>query len=241
MKYSIIIPTLNEEKLLPNLLNQICNEELKRKYDYEVIISDGGSTDNTINLALNRVEKITVHEKDFKQNIAEGRNEGAQKAEGNILIFLNGDIVFQNFNKFMEDVVKFSVSNKLAMTCSVMVEPKDEKLSDKIFLSFYNSYFHLLNIIVVGMGRGECHVIRKEVFERAGGYNQKLAAGEDFDLFKRIRKMGKIYFSKKSIIYESPRRYRKYGHFTIFFRWFFNSISVIFFRRSLDKEWEAVR
>jgi len=37
-----VIPTLNEEKLLPDLLKQICVEELKSKYDYEVIVSDGG-------------------------------------------------------------------------------------------------------------------------------------------------------------------------------------------------------
>jgi len=91
------------------------------------------------------------------------------------------------------------------------------------------------------MGRGECQIIPKKIFYEVGGYNQKLVAGEDFDLFKRIRKKGKILFDKNSIIYESPRRYREYGHSTIFFAWLLNAISVIFKNKSVSKEWEEVR
>lgn len=91
------------------------------------------------------------------------------------------------------------------------------------------------------MGRGECHIIKKDVFEKIGGYNESLAAGEDFELFKRVRKLGKILFEQKMFIYESPRRYRKYGHFKIFFLWLFNSIFVIFKNKSLHKNWEQIR
>jgi len=51
LRYSIIIPTLNEEKLLPNLLKLLSHQELKKKYDYEIIVSDGGSKDCTIEIA----------------------------------------------------------------------------------------------------------------------------------------------------------------------------------------------
>ncbi len=55
MKYSIIIPTLNEAKLLPNLLLPLSEESLKEKYDYEIILSDGGSVDGTVEVARNCV------------------------------------------------------------------------------------------------------------------------------------------------------------------------------------------
>lgn len=52
MKFSVIIPTLNEERLLPNLLSLLNDLELRKDLDVEVVISDGGSMNNTIELAL---------------------------------------------------------------------------------------------------------------------------------------------------------------------------------------------
>ncbi len=137
--------------------------------------------------------------------------------------------------------VFFRKSDFAAMTCKVEIHPDISTLSDKIFLGFYNYYFHFLNIIGVGMGRGEIHIIKRNIFKQVNGYNEKLAAGEDFDLFKRIRKIGKIYFCNEVTIYESPRRYREHGHFSVFFKWLLNSIYVVIFKRSLSKEWEQVR
>lgn len=91
------------------------------------------------------------------------------------------------------------------------------------------------------MGRGECQVVRKNIFERVGGYNENLAAGEDFDLFKRVRKIGKILHSRDFCVYESPRRYRKFGYLNVYKMWFFNSFYVIFKNKSLADEWEQVR
>jgi len=74
-----------------------------------------------------------------------------------------------------------------------------------------------------------------------GGYNEKCAAGEDFELFKRIRKMGKILFSKNVFVFESPRRFRRFGYAKVTLSWMVNSFSVIFKKRSMLTEWEQVR
>jgi GT2 family glycosyltransferase len=127
------------------------------------------------------------------------------------------------------------------MTCSVKVFPWEQKLSDQIFHCVYNNYFHILNKIGIGMGRGECQIIRKDIFENINGYNEDLAAGEDFDLFRRIKKTGNILFAKKIHVYESPRRYRKFGYKTVTFAWMKNGFSVILKNKSVNKEWEQVR
>lgn len=239
---SIIIPTLNEEKLLPKLLKQVSDKKLKEQYNIEIIASDGGSTDKTLEVAKNFADKILEHVNGRQQNIAEGRNLGAAAANGEILVFLNGDTRIENTELFFRHIDnKFINSKYLAMTCNVDVFPEESKFIDNIFTSFYNNYFHLLNIIGLGMGRGECHIISKKVFDDFGGYNINLAAGEDFDLYKRIRKKGKILFDRKLTVYESPRRYRKYGHFRILFTWLINSISVFFMNKSISKNWEEVR
>ncbi|MBW2164321.1 MAG: glycosyltransferase [Deltaproteobacteria bacterium] len=124
MKYSIIIPTLNEEKVLPELLKQLSDKELKLKYNYEVIVSDGGSTDDTILIANKYASKIVIHNKEKKQNISEGRNAGANIANSDILIFINGDVLFDNLEYFFARIQnKFIDSEYFAMTCKVSVIP----------------------------------------------------------------------------------------------------------------------
>lgn len=242
IKYSIIIPTLNEEKLLPQLLEVLDNKDLKEKYSYEIVISDGGSKDKTLAIAKKHANIILKKEDGISQNISMGRNIGARSASGEVFIFFNGDIFIDSFEDFLFTIEKrFLDSKYLAMTCCVKVFRNEKKIVDLIFQTFYNYYFHLLNIIGLGMGRGECHIVRKKVFHDFNGYDENLAAGEDFDLYRRIRKQGKILFARNLVVYESPRRYRKYGHFKIFFTWLINSIYIIFAKTSKSTEWEEVR
>jgi len=83
-KISIIIPTLNEEKYLPKLLESIKKQDFK---DYEVIVADAGSTDNTKKIA-----------KKFKARVVKGgmpgpgRNRGAEAAKGELLFFFDSDV-----------------------------------------------------------------------------------------------------------------------------------------------------
>lgn len=242
MKYSIIIPTLNEEKLLTNLLNQIRENAITDRFDAEIIISDGGSKDNTLDIAKRFTGNIVIKEESIKQNIAAGRNVGAKIANGKFLIFLCADVIFEDIIKFFNFLeTKFVNSNSLGMTCNVKIFPEEEQTSDKIFHLFLNNYFYALNVLGLGMGRGECQIISKEIFYQFGGYNEELAAGEDFDLFRRIRKKGKILHARNLCVFESPRRYRKYGYLNVFKDWFVNSFYVVLKNKSVSTEWEQIR
>ena len=242
MKYSIIIPTLNEEKLLPNILNQLRDNKITSLFDAEIIISDGGSTDRTIDIAYKYTNKVIIHKDTNKQGIAAGRNAGAHFAEGGYYIFIGADIIFQDVVDFFNFVDRnFVNTDYLGMTCNIKIFPDEEKFSDRFFHSFLNFYFYSLNIIGMGMGRGECQVLSKKVFEEFKGYNEELAAGEDFDLFRRIRKKGNILYARDYYIYESPRRYRKYGYLKVCKMWFVNSYYVVFKNKSLATEWEQIR
>jgi glycosyltransferase involved in cell wall biosynthesis len=238
---SVIIPTLNEEKLIEFTVRQF-DDELKAKFGVEVIISDGGSSDETLKIVNGRVDDVVIYDKDYKQNISEGRNMGYKSSSGDVLIFFNADTVVSDADLFLTKIMELLKDEKVnAVACPVKVFPSEEKIQDKLFHFFYNNYVRLLNFAVMGMGRGECHIVRRSAFESAGGYNETLSAGEDFELYKKLRKTGKIVFCKDLLVYESPRRYRKFGYTKVFYDWAKNSIWITLFKRSLSKEWEQVR
>ncbi|MBS1515460.1 MAG: glycosyltransferase [Bacteroidetes bacterium] len=241
VKASVIIPALNEEKLIENVLSQFTGEDIKN-YNLEIIVSDGGSTDKTLEKARKYACNVIEHKTKVRQNISQGRNNGASISRGDVLIFFNADTRISDKKMFFEKIFEILENKSMAaIAFPIYVFPEEEKLFDKAFHSFYNNYVIFLNKFFMGMGRGECHVVRRDLFEKIGGYNEKLFAGEDFDLYKRLRKHGKIHFMKDVAVYESPRRYRRFGYFKVVYDWWKNSIWVTLFHKSSSDEWEAVR
>lgn len=241
IKLSIIIPTLNEEKLISKILS-VFNSDFKSKFNAEIIISDGGSTDDTMGLLTKEVDKVVIHNDDFKQNISRGRNQGALNSTGDVLVFLNADTYIEETTFFFDTVLNILQDDKsVAIAFPIKVFKDQEKFFDKIFHNFYNLYVSMLNKSGVGMGRGECHIIKRNYFENLGGYDENLYAGEDYDLYKRLRRKGNIVFAKNLVVYESPRRYRKLGYPKVIYNWLINSVFVTLFKKSVSKEWEPVR
>lgn len=238
-RFSVVIPAYQEEKIILHLLRQLC-EALRKSADAEVIVSDGGSTDCTREFARSHADLLV--EADGPQNIAAGRNRGARSARGEILVFLNADVRLDDparFFRIMGEVM--AEPGTVAATCNVLVNPEEERASDYCFHHLFNLYCRFLNAIGMGMGRGECHVIRRSAFEAAGGYREEITAGEDYELFMRMRRSGGVRFVRSLAVFESPRRYRVYGYARITALWFLNGLSVLFRGRSMSKTWIPVR
>lgn len=240
-KFSVIIPTLQEESVLARTLCQF-SQDLKERYGIEVIVSDGGSSDATLQIAKKYADSIVEAEPNVRQTIALGRNRGAAVAKGSVLMFLDADVLIDGINHFFETLGSMVSKNEIVgMTCNVRVYQTEERTFDRLFHQFYNKYFYFLNIVGIGMGRGECQVIRKEAFEASGKYNERMAAGEDFDMFTRLKKMGRVYFAHSLTVRESPRRFRKFGYIYMSGLWFINALSIWLFRKPVVNQWKVVR
>jgi glycosyltransferase involved in cell wall biosynthesis len=239
--YSVIVPALNEEKLLERMLRQF-TPELVARFGIEVIVSDGGSTDRTLAIADAGAHRVVRNVPYSKQTISMGRNAGARDARGRILIFLNADTLIKDPGYFFKRIEEeLPGPGIVALTSSVMVYPEEEREVDRRYHGFYNWFFATMNRVGMGMGRGECHVIRKEVFEELSGYASQIAAGEDYDMFRRLDMRGRVKFLRDVVVYESPRRYRRYGYAYVTASWFLNFLAVFFLRRSILNEWRPVR
>ena len=241
MKISIIVPTLNEEKLLEGMLKQFTPDVLRR-YGIELVVSDGGSTDATLAIARRHAHKIVENTPGVKQTISLGRNIGAEHATGDVLVFLNADTLIKDvdhfFNRLTEEIRPPHIA---ALTSSVEIYPLEQRTIDRWFHGFYNWFFYMMNQVGMAMGRGECHIIKREIFDRVNGYAPRIAAGEDYDMFRRLEEIGRVKFLKDIVVYESPRRYRRYGYLYVTASWFLNFLAVFFLRRSILSEWKPIR
>ncbi len=239
---SLIIPVYQEEKIIECQLKRF-PIELRKKYNFELIVSDGGSTDKTVEIAKRYADKVVVHQREYRQTISEGRNRGAEVARGNFLIFLNADSYPADIDSFFKFIRTWAAkpTSPAPLACYVSGFPDEILFKDKVFYSIHNGYVSFLNAIGLGMGRGECQIVKREVFFQVGGYNNILVAGEDFDLYRRINKIAKVKFESKLVILESPRRFRKYGYLKTLWYWTLNALTVIFCGKSVSQEWEAVR
>lgn len=241
LKISVIVPTLNEEKLLDGMLQQF-TQEIMQRHHIELIVSDGGSVDGTLAIARQYAHKVIENIPRVKQTISLGRNVGAKHATGDVLVFLNADTLIKDVDRFFRRLSEeIQPSRIAALTCSVEVYPDDQRMIDRWFHGFYNWFFYMMNQVGMAMGRGECHIIKREIFDRVNGYAPRIAAGEDYDMFRRLEKVGRVKFLKDIVVYESPRRYRKYGYLYVTASWFLNFLSVFFLRRSILSEWKPIR
>ena len=242
---SLIVPAYMEEKILDSILKTY-KRELLAKYNAELIVSDGGSTDQTVAIAEQYADIIAVHTEKRRQTIAEGRNAGAELATGKALVFINGDTYPENAAEFLDFIAKWAdgkskYSNYGALATRVYVSADDKTMGDVVFYNLFNTYVNILNKIGLGMCRGECQIVRNEVFRSVSGYNPALAAGEDFDLFTRIAKIAKTRYVSDITVIESPRRFRQQGYFRVLFQWARNGFAVLLKGKASDSEWTAIR
>lgn len=240
---TVVVPTLNEEKTLETLLRPL--REQADDLGLELIVSDGGSTDGTLAIALALADRVVVHEESERQTIAAGRNAGAAEAEtDDVLLFFNADVTLpEDLGAFVSDLTD-AASVSGAATCRVLVHPEQARFGERIILGAANGLYWLTNRLrIVGMGRGEVHAVRRDVFESVGGYRAHLAAGEDFDLFKRLlRQPGiSVAFLWQWVVHEDPRRYRQRGLMRTMLAWSLNAAWVALGDRSRSTDWEAVR
>ena len=237
---SIIIPTLNEEKIIEKTLKSLKGFN----GDYEIIVSDGRSTDRTIEISKQYADKVVVYEGTTRQTIGMGRNLGASMAQGEYLLFLDADLYIPDINEFFKKTLtSFEEDPSLVgLTVYMKVFPEMATTADKFFFWLFNNMFYFLNnILHKGVSYGEFQMMRKNIFKELGGYNEKLAVAEDNEFFKRLTKKGKTKIDSNLIVFHTGRRAHKIGWPRLLISWWINQLSVSVFKKSYHSEWKVIR
>jgi glycosyltransferase involved in cell wall biosynthesis len=202
MKVSIIVPALNEETMLPRLLNSIRIQEFN---DYEVIVADARSTDRTREIALEYGCRIVDGGLP-----AVGRNTGAAVAQGEFLFFLDADVVIpQGFIRNVYD----EMQDRYIDLATCEIRPLSNYRLDRVLHRMINLAV-VLNLRTDPKAFGFCIFVTKRLFHRAGGFDEALYVAEDNAFVKKASMYRGLRYLSSAYVMVSIRRFEKEGRFT---------------------------
>ncbi|MFH1657196.1 MAG: glycosyltransferase [bacterium] len=213
MKISIIVPTLNEENNLPTLFKSLVEQPFS---DYEIIIADGGSKDKTLDIAQQSGCKIVSG-----GSPAEGRNEGAKIAQGELFLFLDADMVLHP--SFLEKLIKQFEKRKLDIaSCSIYPSKK----IDKVFHASYNLWAKLLEGFIPHAS--EVILIKREVHRIIRGFDKEIKIAEDHSYARKAAKYGKFGFFLRLSATTSSRRFDRDGRIKTYLKFVLAGVYMFF-------------
>ena len=202
-KVSVIIPTYNRADLLPRTIESVLNQTFR---NFELIVVDDGSTDNTREVVKKFEEKDLRVKYIWQENSggpARPMNVGLKISQGEYIAFLEDDDewlpeklqrqleVFQNSKKENLGFVGCNVLivNKERKTTKIynMSEHDDEKLLEKLLIGFFFFNFSML-------------VIKREVIDKIGFLDEKLELAVDQDICLRIAQKHNFNFVPTPLI-----------------------------------------
>ena len=225
MKYSIIVPVFNRPDEVDELLESLCQQEVK---DFEVIIVEDGSSIPCKDVCDKYAGILDLHYY-FKENSGPGqsRNYGAERANGDWLIVLDSDVVLPN--SYLESVEcrVDSVDSQLDISAFGGPDASHPSFTPvQKAISYSMTSFFTTGGIRGGKGkkldkffpRSYNMGIRREVYQELGGFS-KMRFGEDIDFSYRIVEAG----YKTALIPEAWVWHKRRTDFRKFFRQVSNS------------------
>ncbi len=234
VEVSVIICTLNEEKRIGACIQSI--KKQKFEGSYEIIVADGNSEDKTIEIAKS-LGAITIIEK--VRRIAAERNAGAKIAKGKILLFTDADAIVpedwiqSNHDFFEKYLAVVGCYGFVFFSDTTEKEKKVSRIAMPLFMRFTE---------LIGMHNpiGSNIAARRKAFEKINGFDTNFITCEDLNLFRRLKKIGKIKLNDKSIVEVSARRVKAWGMLYFIFFHLKNAVNFYFFNKA-SKKYENIR
>jgi glycosyltransferase involved in cell wall biosynthesis len=198
VRVSVVIPALNEERHLSQLLSDIQRQSLRPD---EVIVVDAGSSDATVRIAKHSPTKVLHGE----PPVAHGRNVGGFSAKGDLIFFLDADTRLAE--TFFEDFVSEVDHRHLDIACPRYL-PYDSTPTIRAIHAFWEVMLRVFERALPS-GAGHCIALRSKLFRESRGFDPSLKF-DDIELVRRLSK-GRRFGYVGASVFVSDRRYREEG------------------------------
>jgi len=200
---SIVIPTLNEAGYLPKLLSSIKGQTFQR---YEVIVADGGSEDDTAQLALDWGAKVVT---DKRAGPGAGRNEGTRAASADLLFYLDGDVELPP-DFFEKALAEIRGRGLVCATWGTLAS--DGTRTQRMLFRLLIPIQRLAIRLGMPVAGGFAIFVTRPVFDQIGGFDEKVFQAEDHDFVKAASTLGKFGYLNSVGGSVSARRWTKEGN-----------------------------
>jgi glycosyltransferase involved in cell wall biosynthesis len=194
MQVSIIIATKNEEDNIAKCLNSLAQQDFPQD-NFEIIIVDNNSTDKTKQIIDGFSKKLTsLNLKIFNRDPERSaqRNFGVEKSSGKYFLYLDADM------QLGKDTIR-ECAEKMEKSPELIALYIPETIMGEKFFSrvrrFERKFYD-------GTAIDAVRFIKKDKFLEAGEFDEKLYAGEDWDLDKRLAKLGKFDVVKSPLFHD---------------------------------------
>jgi glycosyltransferase involved in cell wall biosynthesis len=169
--FSVVVPVYNRATLLPRAIDSLLNQEFR---NFEIIIVDDGSTDETEKVVSSFQDNRIKYFKQVNRGVTVARNLGASKATGAYLLFLDSDDeVSRNWLGEFDGILR-GKQFKLAFCAARYFRDNDCKTIYPARSSFHSN--HKVNMLAGAFA------ISASLFSEIGGYDANIYFGENFEL-----------------------------------------------------------
>jgi len=236
---SIIIPAREEEKVIGKTVSRLKRE---LRIANEIIVSDGGSKDRTVEIAKQFADKVLIfHGARHRPGI--GRNDGAKVASGEFIVFIDADVFIPEPEVFSRRALEHFKDPQVVGVCGPQKTlPEVETWGDKLSFGYLNAITRFQNnVLHRGEASGKFMMVRRSAFGKINGFREDLVTREDGDFFCRLSKIGRTVFDPKLVIFHGARRAHKIGWLKLWTIWTAETIHVALFNKSIHDDWTPVR
>ena len=196
IEFSVIIPLYNKEKSISSTIESVINQTYP---DFELIIVNDGSTDNSLEAAQSfKDTRIKIVNKP-NGGVSSARNLGINLSQNQFIVFLDADDLWLPYclEEFCALIREF---RKAQVFCTnYNMTGKNLKGSERRYYIedyFFTSAFFLAKWSIPIMITG-CVSVRRDLFNEVGNFNQHITHGEDLDMWDRLARYSKIAKSEK--------------------------------------------
>lgn len=177
---SIITVVYNNVEHVESAINSVYDQDYS---NIEHIVFDGGSTDGTVEVIQNNIEKISLFRSEKDQGIYDALNKAIKIASGSIIAILHSDDLFAS-----NSAVSLSVERMLTKESEICFSDMIivNRGNEKIYRYYKSSYFKKWLFRIGWMPPHPTCFIEKELFNKFGHYDLKYKITADYDLLLRL-------------------------------------------------------
>ena len=201
---------------MPLLLESIRKQSFS---DYEIIVADAGSKDRTVEVAKQYGCKIIPG-----GTPAKGRNEGAKIAKGDLLLFLDADVILLQDNCLEQVVQKFHEEKFGAATFPFLFTGGG---IDRFFSRFYN-FWVVFTKNFLPHSLGAFILVEKDIHQKANGFDESVVFCEDVHYVGKVAKIAKYGLLKIQPVLISNRRFAQEGKIKMSIKYILAEFHIIF-------------